>query len=197
MGVPIGTDECVLERALEVMSDGGVDRLACCLANMTDKQAAALIAIESLGQLPREGSGHGALPRSMQKGRQRGAVGVRKNHRATRSSGGTAVIFPGGVPGKSADFKPSPASPCTPFHGSGKVKAVPSTEARRMSASIGSRVGTLPEVIADFTGPLGGRVRRGLPESNIIAQLGGSLRDIRDKWGVTKEAMAESFPNVG
>ena len=134
----------------------------------------------------------------MQKGRQRGAVGVRKNHRATRSSGGTAVIFPGGVPGKSADFKPSPASPCTPFHGSGKVKAVPSTEARRMSASIGSRVGTLPEILADLTGP----VRRiwqtslgtGLPETSIIAQLGGSLREIRDTWGVSKEAMAGIVP---
>ena len=55
-----------------------------------------------------------------------------------------------------------------------------------MSATIGSRVETLPEVIADFTGPLGDRVRRGLPESNITAQLECSLREIRDTWGVTR-----------
>ena len=57
---------------------------------------------------------------------------------------------------------------------------LPLTDARRMSASIGSRMGTLPEVIVDLTGPLGDRVRRGLHESNLIAQLGGSLREIRD-----------------
>ena len=50
VGVPIGTDENVLERALGVGRDGGADRLAFCLANMPDKNAAALIAIEPLGQ---------------------------------------------------------------------------------------------------------------------------------------------------
>ena len=37
-------------------------------------------------------------------------------------------------------------------------------------------------------------MKRGLPESRIIAQLGGSLREIRDKWGVTKEEMAGIVP---
>ena len=50
LGVPIGADEYVLERAMEIVRYGGADRLSCCLANMLDKQAAALIAIESLGQ---------------------------------------------------------------------------------------------------------------------------------------------------
>ena len=54
VGVPIGTDECVLDRAIEVVTDGGADggadRLARCLGSMPDKQAAALIAVESLGQ---------------------------------------------------------------------------------------------------------------------------------------------------
>ena len=38
----------MLERATKVVKDGGADRLARCLANMPDKQAATLIAIESL-----------------------------------------------------------------------------------------------------------------------------------------------------
>ena len=71
---------------------------------------------------------------------------------------------------------------------------LPSAEARRLSASNGSKMGILPEVLADFTGPLGDRVRRGLPESRIIAQLGGSLWETRDKWGVTKEQMAGIVP---
>ena len=45
VGVPTGTDEYVLEQALEVVRDGGADRLARCFANMPDKQAAALIAM--------------------------------------------------------------------------------------------------------------------------------------------------------
>ena len=52
-----------------------------------------------------------------------------------------------------------------------------------MSVPIGSKVWILPEVLADPTGSLRDRVRRELPESSIIAQLGGSLREIRDTWG--------------
>ena len=52
---------------------------------------------------------------------------------------------------------------------------------KAMSASSRNTVGTLRDSIADLTGPLGDRVRRGLPELNIVAQLGGSLREIR--WG--------------
>ena len=50
VGVPIGTEEYVRGRAMEVVRDGGADHLARCLANMPDKQAAALIFVESLGQ---------------------------------------------------------------------------------------------------------------------------------------------------
>ena len=50
VGVPIGADEYVLERAMEVGRDGGTDRHVRCLANVPDKRAAALIAIESLEQ---------------------------------------------------------------------------------------------------------------------------------------------------
>ena len=57
---------------------------------------------------------------------------------------------------------------------------LPSTEARRMSASIVSRVGILPEVLANLTRPLGDREVRGGAESSIIAQLRGNLREIRD-----------------
>ena len=53
VGVSIGTDEYVLDRAVEVVRDGGTDSLARCLASMSDKQVTALIAIESLGQRTR------------------------------------------------------------------------------------------------------------------------------------------------
>ena len=63
-----------------------------------------------------------------------------------------------------------------------------------MSASVGSKMGILLEVLADLIGPVGDRVRRGLPESRIIAQLGGSLREIQDTREVTKEEMAGTVP---
>ena len=37
VGVPSGTDEHMLERAMEVVKDGGADRLARGLVNMPDK----------------------------------------------------------------------------------------------------------------------------------------------------------------
>ena len=63
----------------------------------------------------------------MQKGRQRGAVSVQRNPRAT---GGGTVLFPEGVTVESVDFEPSSASRPTPFHGSGSVRvAVDGSEA--------------------------------------------------------------------
>lgn len=59
-GVPMGTDEYVLERAMGVTRDGGAKRLARCLADMPNKEAATLIAIE-----PRKGSGRGTVSRSL------------------------------------------------------------------------------------------------------------------------------------
>ncbi|CAN0515098.1 unnamed protein product, partial [Laminaria digitata] len=50
VSVPIGTEQYVRGRALEVIGDGGADHLTRCLTNMLDKQAAALISVESLGQ---------------------------------------------------------------------------------------------------------------------------------------------------
>lgn len=50
VGVPIGTDEYVLERAMRGgVNDGGADHLARCLANVLDKKAAALLATEAFG----------------------------------------------------------------------------------------------------------------------------------------------------
>ena len=125
VGVLIGTDEYVLKRAMAVVRDGGANCLTRCLANMPDKQAVALIAIESLGQRAsylEKALDTGLSLEACKMGRQRGTVGVRKTHRAARSSGRT-VIFSGGVPRESADFELSPASPSTPFHGRERVRA--------------------------------------------------------------------------
>ena len=100
VGVSIGHDEYVLDREREIVKEGGMYHLARCLANMRDKQGGPhrhrIPRAEDW--LPRTGSRYGAVPRSMQEGRQRGTAGIRENPRATGRSGGT-VVFRGGVPG--------------------------------------------------------------------------------------------------
>ena len=97
------------------------------------------------------------------------------------------------MPGESADFEPSPTSLNTPFHGSGRVRAA--VDGNEAKVCLHWKQGEDPT--GGYSSPHG-LVRRpseeGLPESNIIAQLGGSLREIRGTWGVTNEAMAEIVP---
>ena len=122
VGVPIGTDEYVLKRALEVVRDWGVERLVRFLANVPNKQAAALLAIETLGQRT------SCLDRALDTGcPSKHAEGkpTERSERTEKSSsyqsrGGT-VIFPGGVPGELSYFESSLTNPSTPFHGSGRV----------------------------------------------------------------------------
>ena len=94
VGVPIGTDEYVLERAREIVEKGDTDHLARCLTNMPDKLAAALIVIESLGQRT------GYLKRALDTKLSLEACKRADNGAqwATGRSGGT-VVSPGGVPG--------------------------------------------------------------------------------------------------
>ena len=96
VGVPIGTD--VPERAMEGVKDEGSDRLARCLANMPDKQAVVLIAIEPLVQrtsyLERAPDTGLSIDAYMQEGRQQGAV----DDKIIELPGATeAVVFSRGV----------------------------------------------------------------------------------------------------
>ena len=69
-----------------------------------------------------------------------------------------------------------------------------SAEARRMSASVGSLVATVPEVLADLSGAIGDKVRRELPDSGLVRRIWNSVRDLRDVHGVSEEAMANVVP---
>ena len=135
----------LVDRAMGVVRDGGADHLARCLANMPDKQAAALIAIESLGQRT------SYLER---------ALGTRLSLEAcTRADNGAQwahekiLELPGAEEAPSFFQEGCPVDQLTLNRrqqaqarlstGAGGL-GLPSTEARRMSASIGSRVGSRP-----------------------------------------------------
>ena len=123
VGVPIGTEDYLRGRAIEVVRDGGADRLAHCLANMPDKQAAALITVESLGR--RTNYLERPLdPRLSLEACKRADNGAQWAYEKILELPGAAeaVIFPGGVPGESADSQALPAGPSTPFYWRGRVK---------------------------------------------------------------------------
>ena len=61
-----------------------------------------------------------------------------------------------------------------------------SSEARRMSASVGNMVATLPGVLADLSGIIGEKVRRELPDSDLVRCIWKSVRDLRDVHGVSE-----------
>ena len=71
-----------------------------------------------------------------------------------------------------------------------------STEARRMSAFVGSMVATVPGVLADVLGAVGENVRRGLPDSDLTRRIWRSIKDLRNAHGVFKEAMANIVPET-
>ena len=54
---------------------------------------------------------------------------------------------------------------------------ISSAEARRMSASVGSLVETLPAALADFSGIFWEKVRRNLPESELVTSTKVSGRE--------------------
>ena len=52
----------------------------------------------------------------------------------------------------------------------------------------------MPEVLADLSGPLGEKVRRELPNSDLACRIWSSVRDFRDIHGVSEETMANVVP---
>ena len=53
---------------------------------------------------------------------------------------------------------------------------------------------TVQEVLADLPGAIGEKVRRGLPDSDLVRRMRKSVRDLRDVHGVSEEAMANIAP---
>ena len=126
VGVPIGTDEYVLDRAMEVVRDGGANHLTRCLASMPDKQAEALIAIEWLGQRTRY------LERALDTGLsleacRRADNGAQRAYEKILELPGAAEaqsFFREGCPNNQLKLQPHPeASQSTPFYVSRRVRA--------------------------------------------------------------------------
>ena len=69
-----------------------------------------------------------------------------------------------------------------------------STDARKMSASVGDVVATLPAGLADLSGSVGEKLRKNLPESELVTRIWQRLRGLRDGGGATEEEMGDVGP---
>ena len=63
-----------------------------------------------------------------------------------------------------------------------------------MSASVGSLVATVAELLADLTGAIGDKVRRELPNFELVRGIWNSVRDLRGVHGFSEETMASVVP---
>ena len=134
VGVPIGTDEYVLDRAMEVVRDEGTDRLVRCLANMPDKHAAALIAIESLGQMTSylERTLDTRLSLEACRRADNGAQWAYEKILELPGAEEAPSFFQEGRPGNQLTLNPHQQAQARLSTGAGGL-GLPSTEARRMS----------------------------------------------------------------
>lgn len=179
-GILVGSEDYALEQVTEVVKDGDADHLARCLVNMPDREAAAFIAIESIEQrtgylerVPDTG-----LSLEARRREEKRAQWAYENILELPGAAAAArSFFQKRCPDHRLTLKPYQQTQARRAVGAGRLGLL-STQARRNHASIGSRVGILPEALADLTGPIEDRVRRGLPESSIVPQLGGSFRGI-------------------
>ena len=102
-------------------------------------------------------------------------------------------FFADGCPTNMLTLQPHQQAQASLSTGAGGFR-LPSAEARRMSASVGSLVATVPDVLADLSGAIENKIRRELPDSDLVRRIWNSVRDLRDVHWVSKEAMANIVP---
>ena len=152
---------------MELVKDGGPDRLACWLDNMSDTLLAPSLPLKSLEQMVRYSERVLHAGRSL-KTFMRADSGTHWWYQKMLEVQGTteAESFIQEIFGKHRHLISKPKNAILRETG---LRMQSTDSGRTFAASIGSRVGILPELWADLVGPLGEQVRRGSPESGTLA----------------------------
>ena len=79
-------------------------------------------------------------------------------------------FFANGCPTNMLTLQPHQQAQASLSTGAGGF-GLSSAEARRMSASVGSLVATVPDVLAYLSGAIGNKVRRELPDSDLLYRI--------------------------
>ena len=195
VGVPIGTDEHARESAMEIVRNGGAEQLARMLSRMPDKQSANLIAIGSMVQRTSylERVMDPKLSLAACKKADGNVLWMLEKLLDLPGAAEESLFFADGCPTNMLTLQPHQQAQASLSTGAGGFR-LSSAEARRMSAPVGSLVATLPEVLADLSGAIGNKVRRELPDSDLVWRIWNSVRDLRDVHGVSEEAISNIVP---
>ena len=195
VGVPVGTDEYARESAMEMVRNRGAEQIARMLSRMPDKQSANLIATGNMVQrtsyLERVMDPELSLDTCQKV--DGNALWMLEKLLDLPGAAEESSFFADGRSANMLILQPhqqEQASLSTETGGFGLSLA----EARRMSASLGSLVAAVPEVLADLSGAIGNKVRRKLPDSDLVRRIWNSVRDLRNVQGVSEEAMANILP---
>ena len=177
--MPVGAGEYARESATEIVRHGGAEQLARLLSRMPDKQSANLIATGSMVQrtsylerVMEPELSLAACPKA-----DGNALWMLEKLLDLPGAAEESSFFADGGPTNMLTLQPHQQAQASLSTGAGGF-GLSSAKARRMSASVGSLVATLPEVLAGLSGAIGNRVRR----------------DLRDVHGVSEEAMANIVP---
>ncbi len=195
VGVPVGTDEYAKTYAMEVVKTGGAENLAKMLASMPDRQVAHLVATFSLTQRTAYV--------------ERGLDSQLSIEACTRLDNacqwafekgleleGTAeeeAFFENGCPSSSLKLKPHQKAQAQLSTGAGGM-GLASAALRRISASLGYRIASLPEVIASLQGPLGESVKNRLPGTSLVQRIGDSIRHIHHTFDMSEDDLKKMIP---
>ena len=195
VGVPIGTDEYARESAMEIIRNGGPEQLPRMLSRMPDKQSANLIATGSMVQrtpyLARVMDPELSLAAC--KKADSNALWMLEKLLDLPGAAEESSFFADGCPTNMLTLQPHQQAQASLYTGAGGF-GLSSAEAQRMPASVGSLVATVPEVLANLFGAIGNKVRRELPDSDLVRRIWNSVRDLHDVHGVSEEAMANIVP---
>ena len=195
VGVPVGIGEYARESAMEIVQNEEAEQLARMLSRMPDKQSANLIATGSMVQRISN------LERVMEpelslaacKKADGNALWILEKFLDLPGAAEESSFLADGCPTDMLTLQPHQQAQASLSTGAGGF-GLSSAEARRMAASVGSLVATVPEVLADLSGAIGNKVRRELPDSDLVRRIWNSVRDLRDVHGVSEEAMANIVP---
>ena len=195
VGVPVGTDGYARESAMEIVRNGGAEQLARMLSRMPNKQSAKLVSTGSMVQRTSyfERVMDPELSLAACQKADGDALWMLEKLLDLPGAAGESSFFADGCPTNMLTLQPYQQAQASLSTGAGEF-GLSSAEARRTSASVGSVVATVPEALVDLSGTIGDKVRRELPDSDLVRRIWNSVRDLRDVHGVSEEAMANVVP---
>ena len=180
---------------MEIVRNGGAKQLARMLSHMPDKQSANLIVTGSMVQRTSHLERVMDLELSLAASQKANgnALWILEKQLGLPEAVEESSFFADGCRTKMLTLQPYQQAQASLSTGAGGF-GLSSAEARRMSASVGSLVATVPEVLASLSGAIGDKVRRELPDSDLVRRIWNNVRNLRNVHGVAEEAMANTVP---